>query len=137
MLLKLLFTSAVLEAHYDEDTAWLYLDWRGRQDLAQVQAVGLRILAVIEQTGARKVLNDNTHITHTSWELVEWVSKEYLPQVGRAGIEYVAWVQSPLLASRSNIDRMARSVEQKPLVAIFGDVASAYTWLSSVTVPVG
>ncbi|MBF9236197.1 hypothetical protein I2I05_02200 [Hymenobacter sp. BT683] len=135
MSLDLLLTSEVLDVHYDAAKAWLYLDWKGPQDLALVQAACAQLSVLIQQTGAHKILNDNTHITETSWELARWVAYDYLPQAAEVGLEYVAWVHSPLLGSRSNVDLMSAFVDRKPQVAIFDEMAAAYEWLSSFAVP--
>lgn len=137
MSLVLLLTSEVLDAHYDEENAWLYLDWKGPQDVPLVQAACQQIMVLLEQTGVHKVLNDNTHITETSWPLVKWVAYDYLPRAGRAGLGYVAWVQSPLPSCRGQLDLMDDFVEQPPLVSLFWDLAAACTWLSGVSVPAG
>lgn len=74
MPIVLLLTSAVLDVHHDEDNAQLYPDWKGPQEVARVRATCQQVLAFIQATGARKALNDNTHVTQTSWELVKWVA---------------------------------------------------------------
>jgi hypothetical protein len=136
MPLALLLTSDILDAHYDEDNSWLYLDWKGAQVLEQVQALCQQVSSFLEQTGAQKVLNDNTRVTGTNWNLVKWLANEYVFQAGRLGLNYVAWVNSPVLCCRNDIDQMTMYTDAKPQVAVFDDVATAYEWLSNVTVPV-
>ena len=136
MPIALLLTSDVLDVHYDDDNAWLYLDWKGPQELEFVQAACKVLLGIIKLTGVRKALNDNTHITETSWELARWVAEDFLPQVAETGLEYVAWVSSPLLSCRGNVDMMSNLSVPRPQVAIFDEVAEAYAWLSSVNVPI-
>lgn len=131
MTIDPLLTSDILDVHYDEENAWLYLDWKGPQDLATVQAACGQLTAIIQQTNAHKALNDNTHITETSWELVEWVAQDYLARAATAGIEYVAWVRSPLLACCSNIEHMSAFSDSRPVVALFDNLAEAYEWLGS------
>jgi hypothetical protein len=132
MPLTPLFASESLDAYYDTDNAWLYLDWKGPQSLQQVQNDCRQVTALIYQTQARKALNDNSHTTHSSWEMVMWVAKEYLPEAGRAGMEYVAWVKSPVLECRNDVDLMALALGLKPQVAIFDDLDEAYFWLRSM-----
>lgn len=136
MSIHLLLSSDVLDVHHDEANAWLYLDWKGPQEVDLVQAACQRLTGFIQQTGVHKALNDNTHITQTSWELVKWVAYDYLPEAGRLGLEYVAWVQSPRPGCRSNLDLMDDFVGHKPQVAIFQDMAAAYEWLGTVSAPV-
>ena len=132
MSIELLLTSDVLDLHYDDENTWLYLDWKGPQDLELVRAACQDVLGFIRQTGAQKALNDNTHITEISWELAQWVGYDFIPQAAAAGLEYVAWVCSPLLSCRSNLSLMSSFSDQKPQVATFDDMSDAYAWLSSV-----
>lgn len=132
MSLALLLASETLEAHYDHENAWLYLEWKGPQALAQVELDCRLVTAFIHQTGAHKVLNDNSRITHSSWELALWVAQVYLPQTSRAGLDYVAWVNSPVLECRSDTDLMVLAMGHQPQVAVFDDVADAYAWLRSM-----
>jgi hypothetical protein len=134
MLLPLL-TSASLDVYYDDDNSWLYLDWKGSHTLETVQADCKRVSGFVQQLGIQKVLNDNSHVTYTTREMVSWVATEYLPWASSAGVAFVAWVCSPVLYSRSDIDFMLQLGIQEPHVAIFDDLASAYAWLSSVHVP--
>jgi len=132
MPIELLLTSDVLDLHYDNANTWLYLDWKGPQELALVQAACQDVLAYLQQTGARKALNDNTHITETSWDLARWVGYDFMPQVASAGLEYIAWVCSPLLSCRTNLGLRSSFSDEKPQVAIFNEISAAYDWLSSM-----
>ncbi|TGE12617.1 hypothetical protein [Hymenobacter elongatus] len=134
MALIPVFQSEIVEASYDEHYGWLYLDWKGVQHLTAVQQACRQLTDYLEATGCAKVLNDNTNVTQTSWELVAWVADSYLPLTTLLGLEYVAWVVSPQLDCRSNIDTLARAIRQKPQVAMFDTLAEACTWLSSVQV---
>ena len=136
MPLTSLLTSEVVDMYHDEENGWLYLDWKGPQDVALVQAACQHLSFFLQQTGTHKVLNDNTHITQTSWGLAKWVAYDYLPQAAQAGLRYVAWVQSPLPNCRGHIDIMADFSCQNPQVALFDDLAAAYAWLGSVGSPV-
>ena len=135
MSLTLLLVSETLEVHHDTENAWLYLDWKGPQSLAQAQADCQLVTGFIQQAGTQKILNDNSRMTHSSGELALWVANVYLPLTSRAGLEYVAWVSSPVLECRSDTDLMALALGHKPQVAIFDDVADAYSWLRSMHVP--
>lgn len=130
-----LFASVALDVQYDEANAWLYLDWKGPQTLAGVQASTQHVSALIARTNCHKALNDNSRVTQTSWELMRWLAAEYLPATGRLGLDYVAWVYSSVLVCRSDLDQMALLLAPRPHVALFEDVASAYAWLASPSIP--
>jgi hypothetical protein len=129
MALVPVFHSEVVDAYYDDENAWLYLDWQGVQDLEQVQDACRQLYAYLKISGCQKVLNDNTHVTQTSWELVEWISHDYFPLVARSKVAYIAWVHSPILNCRSDLDLLACFINNKPQVAVFDDVAEAHDWL--------
>jgi hypothetical protein len=133
---SLLLASDVVDIYHDKANAWLYLDWKGPQELALVQQACGQLIGLIQQTGVHKALNDNTHITQTSWELVKWVAYDYLPLAGQAGLDYVAWVQSPLLACRSDLNLMSDLMGRTPQVALFDDLAGACDWLASANMAV-
>ena len=129
-----LLSSAALDAYFDQEHDWLYLDWKGPQELTQVQACCYQVSELMRQTGVHKILNDNTHLANTSWEMVKWVLYHYLPQAGRAGLNYVAWVASPLLECSSYAHLLPHLHEQKPQIAVFDDLAAAYAWLETANV---
>ena len=134
MSLTLMLASSILDVYYDATNAWLYLDWKGPQELAQVQAAARHVSVLIAQTGAQKILNDSTHVTFTGGDVARWAASEYLPQAGRDGVEYVAWVASPMLGCYNHIDVMTQPLGQHPHVAAFDDVAGACAWLSNLSV---
>jgi hypothetical protein len=137
MPLFLLSTSEALDLYLDKENNWLYLDWKGTLDLANVQADCQKILAYAAQLAIKKALNDNTHIVRISRELVKWVAEKYLPAAGRLGVDYVAWVHSPALDCRRELEQLLLMVDsQPPQVSMFDDVAAAYGWLQHISAPV-
>jgi hypothetical protein len=137
MSLVLLSTSKALDLYQDTENDWLYLDWQGDLELASVQDDCRNVLTWVRETGVQKALNDNSRLTKISWELVKWVSEEYLPAAGQLGVQYVAWVHSAVLDCRPDIDLLVPVADNRPpQVALFDDLATAYAWLRSVNVPV-
>ncbi|MBJ6107911.1 hypothetical protein JAO73_02730 [Hymenobacter sp. BT523] len=136
MPITLLSTSEALDLYHDEENNWLYLDWKGALELANVQEDCQRILTYISQLGTLKALNDNSHITHISWELLKWVAEVYLPATARAGMACVAWVHSQALECRSDVELLLPVADNcPPQLSMFDDVAAAYAWLRSVRLP--
>lgn len=138
MSLELQFTCDVVEAHYDADNAWLYWDWKGPLHTPEVVAACRQLFPLIRQTGARKLLNDNSRVTENSWELAMMTANLYLPDLDRAGITHVAWVCPSVLDARNRIEVGYLYCDNKPELLLFDDLATACTWLSSAVVkPVG
>ena len=47
----------------------------------------------------------------------------------------MAWVASPVLKCRRDTNLLLLSVEYNPQLAVFDDIAAAYSWLRSMHVP--
>jgi hypothetical protein len=133
MSIQTTLTSAVVDAQYDADNAWLYWDWKGAQTTAEVKAACQLLLPTIAQTGAKKILNNHVHVTEVNQELDKWVVEEYLPELGRAGIELMAWVCCPILSLQNRTETAFLGSVYRPRVAIFEDMAAACTWLSNTS----
>lgn len=127
-----LLTSAILDVHHDRENNWLYLDWKGPQRLAAVQEAGQLLLGLIASTGTSKLLNDSTHVTYLPLKTVNYVAHELLPEVGRAGGEYMAWVSGKHLSCYRNIELIVQPPGQHPHVVAFEDVAGACVWLNNL-----
>jgi hypothetical protein len=114
--------------YYDTTNDWLFSDWRGDLSLAQVQAGCLTIAQCFLERTYPRILNNNTDLTGMSASAPVWLARDYLPHLGLAGIEYLAWVCAPSLLLKHLAGESVRQL-RTPVVATFDDLADAYTWL--------
>jgi hypothetical protein len=128
MPLQLLHDTVPVAAYYDAHNDWLFADWRGELNLDQVQAGCLTLAQCFLERTYTRVLNSNCDVTHMSAEAPVWLARDYLPHLGLAGIEYLAWVCAPSLLLKHFASEAVGQL-QTPTVAMFDDVADAYTWL--------
>ncbi|UOQ77885.1 hypothetical protein MUN84_04360 [Hymenobacter sp. 5516J-16] len=112
---------------YDYHNKWLYVNWWGEHNQESGRAGCDLILTVLSEWPAAKILNDNSNVTRAALQLTTW-GISWLRDMYAAGLRYLAWVYAPDFQGRAAADKMMRYLE-KPLVATFDDVASAYTWL--------
>ena len=64
-----------------------------------------------------------------NWEgAAPWVGREFFDRLAQQGILYFAWVHSLGYHDRVAMEK-ALFFAARPVVATFGDVASAYDWL--------
>ncbi|TLM94212.1 hypothetical protein [Hymenobacter jeollabukensis] len=128
MALRLLHQDAVISISYDYTNDWLYVDWQAEQDAFSVQAGALKMLELLRQERARKVLNDNRRV-QTIWaDASEWGGKVWFPLMAEAGLEYFAWVYSPNVYSRLSTDLTLQHTS-KPVVMTFDSIDTASAWL--------
>jgi len=129
MSLQILLNEPHIILGYDRLNEWIFADWRGRQDMASVQAGGHDMLRLLMEYRCHKVLNDNLHVDNLWSEAAEWVGTGFLPAAARAGMKYMAWVYSPHAHSRLSTDLSLAHAVDGPVVATFEDLVSARSWL--------
>jgi len=78
-----------------------------------------------------RILNDNTNVTSITPDVGIWLATEYLPHIAAAGVEHMAWVHSSNIDTQSCTDVALYNL-LSPVIALFNDLASAYTWLCVV-----
>jgi hypothetical protein len=128
MPLQLLHDTGPVAAYYDTHNDWLFADWRGTLTLAQVQAGCLTLAQCFLERPYARVLNSNCDVMNMSADAPQWLARDYLPHLGLAGIEYLAWVCAPSLLLKHLAGEAVRQL-QTPTVAMFDDLADAYAWL--------
>jgi hypothetical protein len=131
MSIDLLVENPSLSISYDWSNQWLYLDWCGDLTLQLVQQSCLLIAECFFTQRCTRILNDNTNVTSITSDVGIWLATEFLPNIEAAGVEYMAWVHSSNIDTQACTD-VALFDLTTPVVALFNDVASAYSWLRSV-----
>jgi hypothetical protein len=126
-LLPLQDTSLV-SVYYDASNEWLFADWHGDLTLPQVQAGCLTVAECFLQRPCTRILNNNGDVRSLSPDVPQWLAREYLPHLGLAGVEYLAWVRPPNLFSQRLVDETVNQVDVLRL-ALFDNLSDAYAWL--------
>ena len=123
-------TSSVL-IYYDNPNNWLYVDWYGDLTMASVQESCLVTAQYFLTRKCTRILNDNTNVTGVTPDVGMWLSNQYVPHMQLAGVEYMAWVLSSNFNTQCITDIALHNLSS-PVVALFNDIASAYSWLCAV-----
>lgn len=130
MKLLLLQDTPIVSVYFDEENDWLFNDWRGKLSLADVQTGCLTIAQCFLDRTYPRILNSNVDVTSMSPSAPGWLARDYLPHLGLAGIEYLAWVSAPGVLLQHLTDESVRQL-RTPLVVTFDDLASAFAWLQN------
>lgn len=128
MLLHSLCKGPQLEIFYDSVNDWLYAEWEGVLSLPVVQQGCLELARCFQQHAYPRVLNNNTQVTDSEWDVPSWLGRYLLGHMASIGITHLAWVCSPALRGRAMAQEAASWVSE-PVVALFDDVADAVAWL--------
>lgn len=124
-----LYDTPSLSICYDLHNRWLYVEWKGTHNAESARTGGELILQLLAQHPCRKMLNDNSQVTSDWEDGARWVGGSYYSQLAEQGMCFVAWVYPPHWSARKSMDTAMQFVT-RPMVVLFDDVASAYTWLA-------
>jgi len=127
MPLRPLVDTPSLSISYDSDNQWQYVEWKGKHDPVSSWAACALMLETLRAFPCARILNDNSGITHTTMHLSAR-SLDWLTQMHAAGLQVLAWVLPPQLASQRTTEGFVLKIEA-PAVYTFDDLASAYAWL--------
>ncbi|QIX60206.1 hypothetical protein HER32_02980 [Hymenobacter sp. BT18] len=117
-----------LSIAFDEENQWLYVEWKGQHDAVSAKKGGELVLHYLQSCSCYKMLNDNSQVT-SEWEKgARWVGGHYYTTLAEKGIRFVAWICPPHWPARKSMETAMLFVTQ-PMVVLFDDVASGYSWL--------
>jgi hypothetical protein len=107
-----------LEAYHDQARGWLYTRWLGMHTQASIAQAIYTLCGYLRGSSYTKILSDHSGLVGKWPAESPWLMQPYFDALAAQGVAYFAWVYNE---SPRNIER--------PAVAIFKDVASAYEWL--------
>lgn len=81
-----------------------------------------------------RILNSNCEVSSMSADVSAWLATQYLPHLGVAGVDYLAWVCAPDLLLKHFTGEAVRQLRTHN-VAVFDDLADAYAWLQHTRFP--
>ena len=107
------------------------MDWEGELTLDGVQQACLEIARCYLANAYPRVLNSNIRVTGVSLDVAAWLAAYFLPSLGLAGVEQIAWVLAPNLRGRN---MAIEAISRLPHVAIslFDDLEEAVAWLQHI-----
>lgn len=126
--MEFLYDTPALSISYDADHEWLYVEWKGLHDANSAQTGGELVLHYLRTQPCRKMLNDNSEVIGDWEKSARWVGSYYYQQLAEHGVQFVAWVGPPHWPARKSMEAAMLFIS-KPMVVLFEDLASGYSWL--------
>jgi hypothetical protein len=114
---------------YIQADQWIYAEWIGEQTLETVIYNCKQITDAVKKYACTKVLNDNRRLSGNWVNAIDWVEKEWIPNLFIGGCEYFAWVQSECLRSQASVQETVKLNFRNIKVLIFDDIEAAKAWL--------
>ncbi|ALI97993.1 hypothetical protein [Rufibacter tibetensis] len=124
-----------ISLEYVSEQDWFYVKWSGHIHPDDVVAAATKFLELQQEKRCPKLLNDKSEVTGEWEEANDWLEYEWMPQVEKLGLQYLALVLSRDMHDLSTAQNLQRRVSNLCQVGLFNDVPSAQEWLSSFAVP--
>jgi hypothetical protein len=112
---------------YDKSNQWLYNQWIGKHDRESIPRCGELISACLLTHPCPKMLSDHSLLTG-DWQQALPNIRPAFERLAALGVAYIAWVHSSLYSDHLAMEKALLCID-RPTVAIFDDVCSAYAWL--------
>ncbi|RZJ94715.1 MAG: hypothetical protein EOO60_02415 [Hymenobacter sp.] len=132
--MHLLYQSATFSLTHDETNNWLYSQWTGVIPTVVAQTECEVILTHVRLLRCTKLLNDSRADEDGWHSLSSWVAEYFIEQLAQEGIVAIAWVLPThayaLCTTHKVLTKLRLLGRQKPLVDMFLDTESAYSWLT-------
>lgn len=132
--MHLLYQSSTFSLTHDCANNWLYSQWTGVIPTEIARAECEVILTYVRRLKCTKLLNDS-RADEDGWRnLSGWVAECFIEQLAQEGIVAIAWVvpthSYALCTTHKVLSKLALLGRQEPIVDMFLDTESAYTWLT-------
>lgn len=116
--------------YYNEEERWIQGTWQGHVDQAEAMQGAEVYLQHATQRPCAYLLNDNSQLTGSWFESLEWLLHVWVPQAERVGLRYVAHVvqadQHHDIFTRPHHPRLGFELQ------IFENLEDAKHWLGSM-----
>jgi hypothetical protein len=120
----------VCEVRYDATIPGVVMIWQGYATSLEFRAANERILQVLTENRAAKLLGDISRFVLIGREDQDWLNHNWIPRAVDAGLRQVALVQSSYYFNKVAVETVGERVDPASLaLSYFGDVASARDWL--------
>lgn len=125
-----LLTLDFLEVVYCPRNLWLEAHWSKLLDAGRAKKGCLGILECLKERPTDKLLNYNNRVTGHYPGAIDWITKEWFPQLFHLGIRHFAWVYSPEFYTQVCTDAIIMPQKQIEVQGFY-DEEDAQEWLSS------
>ncbi len=126
-----LYGEDFLDIVYDEENAWLYANWKGYQTDSSVKEGVNRMIHMLDEHRAAKILNDNSNTLGIWMGVATWLIFDALPRARKAGLKSFAHVYGPSRFSRVSAEGALLLLSPSQVdIKAFEDIASARSWLA-------
>ena len=117
---------------YDADVPCVVMTWRGYATSREFRDTNERVLAIIEERGARKLLADVKKFVLIGSDDQHWLARNWIPRVVEAGVSAVGMVPPDAHFGRVAVDSVGHTLDpERMTLRLFAGRDAAREWLAA------
>jgi SpoIIAA-like len=121
---------------YDAEVPCVIMTWKGYATSREFREANERVLGILVERKASKLLGDITHFVLIGAEDQNWLNDDWIPRAMAGGLQIVALVTPVFYFNRVAVDNVSKRLDPEALVLQhFADRETARAWLRGVPNP--
>ena len=117
---------------YDAEVPCVIMTWKGYATSREFREANERILGVLAERGATKLLGDIKQFVLIGAEDQHWLSTNWIPRAIQAGLRTVAMITPVFYFNRVAVESVGQQLDPETLILEhFGEREAARHWLTS------
>lgn len=127
----LAYDDTILQLSHDIESGAVIMEWTGFSSSSQFREANEAVLKLIRDTNASKIIADIRNMKIITIQDQQWLYQNWLPRTIRAGVEFVAIVESEDFFNRLSVDNVVQKIDDQLTVKYFKSVLGAKGWLKN------
>jgi|SRR5690606_11192757 len=119
----------VLELTFETELGAVIMNWNGFSSSGEFYEANESVLRLLKENNARKIVADLRNMKIIKLEDQQWLYKDWLPRAIRAGLEYVAIVESEDFFNRLSVDNVSQQINGQLNIKYFNTYSWARNWI--------
>jgi hypothetical protein len=117
---------------YDADVPCVIMTWQGYATSREFRDANERVLGVIAERGATKLLGDIKRFVLIGADDQHWLSTNWIPRVMQAGLRTIALVTPVFYFNRVAVENVGQKLDPEALILQYFETRdTARQWLAS------
>lgn len=127
----LTYDDTILQLSHDLESGAVIMEWTGFSSSSQFREANEAVLKLIRDTNANKIIADIRNMKIITIQDQQWLYQNWLPRTIRAGVEFVAIVESEDFFNRLSVDNVVQKIDDQLIIKYFKSVLGAKGWLKN------
>ena len=128
----MIYNEKVLQLSYEEELGAVIMEWIGFSSSLEFRTANEAVLQLLKERNTKKILADVRHMKIISLSDQQWLYQDWLPRTIKAGLEYVAFIESEDFFNRLTVDHVVQKINDQLTIKYFNTKLGAKNWIKNL-----